>query len=386
MTSKYQSGQPALLKKMNRRLILELIFKNKEISRSELAKKTGLALPSIMRLVDEMISQNIIIDIGKGDSSGGRRPNLISLNASRVYLLGVEIAVKTTVILTDLMGNIIDTWSSKELPDSTPEEILNQVTENIDELLKLHKIPDEAIGGIGIGTPGTNFKYERDVPFSILKGWEKIDVKAWFEDKLSFPVHIDNVARTRTLAELWFGHGREYDDFIYVFVDQGVGCGIVHGNTIYEGHNGVAGEFGHHVISYNGRPCYCGSRGCLEMYVSVGAIMSLFQAEGMQISSFSELLSSEINYKTQLLIQTGHILGVGVSNLINIHNPEAVILGGIVPTSEDVFDAAKTSIVENVFSNFAMETPILKGCVEVDGIGSIALVIHHLFDNLDLLI
>ncbi|MCH4888062.1 ROK family transcriptional regulator [Acidaminobacter sp. JC074] len=386
MASKYQSGKPALLKKMNRRLILELVFKHKEISRSALAKKTGLALPSVMRLVDELISQKVLVDIGKGDSSGGRKPNLISLNKEFKYLIGVEIAVKTTIILTDMLGQIIDSWASEELPDSTPDQILFQVKDQVLSLLEKHAIEESQVGGIGIGTPGTNFKYVKDIPYSILKGWENMDVKAWFENQMDFRVHVDNVARTRTLAELWFGHGKNYDDFIYVFVDQGVGCGIVHENTIYEGFNGVAGEFGHHVIDYNGRSCYCGSRGCLEMYVSAGSIIKLFQAEGTMATSYTEILESDVSYKKALLSQVGHILGVGVSNLINIHNPKAIILGGIVATSDDVFNGAIESVGKNVFSNYSSNTPVLRGSVEVEGIGSIALVIHHLLENLDLLV
>lgn len=380
MSSKSVSGRPALLKKINRNLILELLFKQKQISRAEISKVTGLALPSVMRLVDGLIKDGLIVDIGKGMSSGGRKPNLLALNDGYMYIIGVEIAVKTTIILTDFTGTIVDEWSSEEMVNSTPATILDQVLVHINRIIEKHQLSKALIGGIGIGTPGTNFKFEREIPYSILKGWESMDVKGWFESRIDYPVFIENVARTRTLAELWFGHGKTYDDFIYVFVDQGVGCGIVSNNDIYKGHHHVAGEFGHHIIEMNGKPCYCGSHGCIEMYVSVGAIINQFQDRGFEVTTFSELLNLS---DQDILSQTGEILGVGIANLINIHNPKAVIIGGIVSTCDVIVSSAKKRIQKSIFSNYALETPIHQGMVETEGIGSVALVIHQILDNLD---
>ncbi len=377
MTSKTKLGQPGLLKKMNRSLIIELIFKHKEISRSELAKKTGLALPSVMRLIDGLIQDQVVVDIGKGDSSGGRKPSLLSLNRTLMYIVGVEIAVKTTVILTNLLGEIIDEWSTDEMQSGSPQLILEKVVSNIDLLLDKHNIDKSELGGIGIGTPGMNFKYVRDVDYSILRGWESTDVKNYFEKHFDCDIIVENVARTRTLAELWFGHGQEIDDFIYVFVDQGVGCGIVQRGKILIGHDAVAGEFGHHIISYGGKPCYCGNEGCIEMYVSAGAITSHFS---QVVHSFSDVLELDSSQTSQLLTETGTILGVGISNLINIFNPRSIILGGIVPMkSELVFNAAKEKITSSIFSNYALETNILRSSIEQEGLGSIALVINRLF-------
>lgn len=379
MTSKKATAQPGLLKKINRNLIMEIVFKKKQISRSELAKQTGLALPSIMRLVDGLIADGYLLDIGKGDSSGGRRPNLIAINKSFKYIIGVEIAVKTKVVLTDMSGQVIRTWSTIEMLDSTPEDILSITSHEIRKLLKDEDIKESHIAGIGIGTPGSHFKYLKDIDYSILRGWESIDVKAYFEKIFTCPVYVDNIARTRTLAELWFGHGNDYDDFIYVFVDQGVGCGIVSQGKIYEGHHHVAGEFGHHVIDYKGRPCYCGSRGCIEMYVSAGAIMKMFKSEGMVVQSFSDINKIDSKFKIQLLEQAAEVLTVGLANLINIHNPKAVILGGIVSCSDPILNYTKKHTKNHVFSYHAVDTPILKGAIDASGIGSVALVISKVF-------
>lgn len=384
-------GKPELLKRINRNVIIKLIIKHGIISRSELSKITRLALPSVMRIVEGLISDNLVKEVGKGDSTGGRKPGLITLNQEALYIIGVEIAINTTMVLTDLGGNIIDRWESPQMSHVSPEEMLEKINENIERLIGKHKIDRSKIAGIGIGTPGTNFKHIKDIENSILKGWEKIDVKAWFESKTDLPIFIDNVARTRTLSELWFGVGKRIKSFIYVFVDQGVGCGIVNNNTIYEGHSSVAGEFGHTIIEYNGRECYCGNRGCVEMYVSAGAITNeVVKAMGISEEDFKfkKVMELETEPEVQkILSDSGKILAAGIANLINIFNPQAVVLGGIVPSKSLYFaESVMKAIDANVFSNTAMNTPVFVSDIDQDRIciGSVALVINEVFKSVEL--
>lgn len=391
MTSKIVTGNPELIKRINRNIIIKLIVKHGVISRSELSKITKLALPSVMRIVDGLIAENLVKEIGKGDSSGGRKPGLITLNNEALYIIGVEIAIKTFIVLTDLGGNILDKWESPQMAYVSPEEMLEKINENIERLIVANAIDRGKIAGIGIGTPGSNFKHIRDVENSILKGWERIDVKAWFEAKTDLPVFIDNVARTRTLSELWFGMGRKLKSFIYVFVDQGVGCGIVNNEVIYEGYRSVAGEFGHTIVEYGGRECYCGNHGCIEMYVSAGAITNeAVKALGISDEAFrfKNVIEMEQEQKVrEILEDSGKILAAGVANLINIFNPQAIVLGGIVPKESRCFaEAAIQAIDENVFSNNAMNTPVFISSIDQDRIciGSVALVINEIFKSVEL--
>lgn len=391
MSSNIVTGKPELLKRINRNIIIKLIIKHGVISRSELAKITKLALPSVMRIVDGLISENLVKEVGKGDSTGGRKPGLITLNQEALYIIGVEIAINTTMVLTDLGGNIIERWESPQMAFVSPEEMLESINENIERLIARNKIDRSRIAGVGIGTPGTNFKHIRDIDKSVLKGWERINVKAWFEAKTDIPVFVDNVARTRTLSELWFGAGRRCKSFIYVFVDQGVGCGIVNNGVIHEGHGSVAGEFGHSIIEYKGRECYCGNRGCIEMYVSAGSITN--EAEkALGISrgayKFKDVIAREADPRIlRVLSESAEVLAAGVANLINIFNPEAVVLGGIVPVESRYFaEAAIKAIDGNVFNNNAMNTPVLVSDIAQDRIciGSVALVINEVFKSVEL--
>lgn len=384
------TGKPGLIKEINRNIVIKLIIKHREISRSEIAKITKLSLPSVMRIIDGLIDENLVIELGKGNSSGGRKPNLIGLNKKAMYIIGVEIAISSKIVLTDLSGEIIDWEEFDNSNIDRPEDVLFKIKESIDKILVENKKEAKLISGIGIGTPGENFKYSSSVEMAIIKGWEDLDVLTWFENHYDYPVFVENVARTRTLSELWFGQGQNFKNFIYLFIDKGVGCGIVNNGTIYKGYNGVAGELGHTIIERGGHKCYCGNSGCLEMYVSAGAILNQFKKTDDKYSDydFEMLVSNQNNPDAKKTIKSsGEIMAITTANLINIYNPEAIILGGIVPLKLKEFsNTVKYLVKSNIFNKNAMDTKIIESSLGLDkmSLGSIALVINNIFKSVEL--
>lgn len=388
------SGRQQLIKELNRNLLIKLVVRYGQIGRAELAKLTGLSLPSVMRITEGLLADGLLQEIGKGASSGGRKPSLLTLKNDAWYSVGVEIALKTTVVLADLAGNILDRWDSGELAETAPEQMLENIDAVIWALLETHRIPMDRFAGIGIGTPGSNFKHLHAMELSILRGWEQTDVRGWFEARrrgAGYRILTENVARTRTLNELWFGLGRQYKSFLYVFADQGVGSCFVSGETLQTGHNGVAGEFGHTVIRPGGRPCYCGNAGCMEMYVSAGAITRearrlMGPAEGKL--TFSQVLAASDRPEIRAVLEeAGVTLGYGLANLINLFNPRAVILGGEVPkASALVAETAMATAREAIFSRSAAETPMAVSTIPKakDCLGSVALVINDLFKSVEI--
>lgn len=389
------SGKQKLIKDINRNLLIKLIIRHGRIGRAELAKLTGLSLPSVMRIADALLAEGLLDEVGKGASSGGRKPSLLTLKSDAYFIIGVEIAIRTTVVLADLSGRILDQWESQAVSELSPEGMLEKIDFEIHRMLQTHQIPWKRFAGIGIGTPGTNFKYIQEMELSVLKGWENLDVKGWFEARRRDPGYMivtENVARTRTLNELWFGLGKDFKSFIYVFVDQGVGCGYVNNELIYVGQNDVAGEFGHSLIYPGGRPCYCGNRGCMEMYVSAGAITREVKRVH-QISDrafdFSQVMAMQEDSKVQeILLESGETLGYGLGNLINLYNPKALILGGEVPKASALLvkQAFKTAEAM-IFSRNALNTPIVVSTIshDRDCLGSVALVINEMFKSIEIL-
>ncbi|MCT4631386.1 MAG: ROK family transcriptional regulator [Firmicutes bacterium] len=384
------TGKPALIKKINRSIVIKLIIKHKEISRSEISKITKLSLPSVMRIIDSLIDEGLVIEIGKGDSSGGRKPSLLSMNNNAMYIIGVEIAINSRIILTDLSGKVLDSEEFDNSNISTPLGVLTKIKECIDSIISRNKDYEGLISGIGIGTPGENYKYNDSIEMAIIKGWEELNVLSWFENHFDYPVFVENVARTRTLSELWFGEGQSIKNFIYLFIDRGVGCGIVNNGSVYEGYNGVAGELGHTIIQLDGRKCYCGNKGCLEMYVSAGAILNQLKENNNYYKdyNFEKLIENQSDEEIGSIIEkSAKIMGIATANLINLYNPEAVILGGIVAKSFEEFSKILSDTLnENIFNKNALNTRILSSKLDYEktGLGSVALVINNIFKSVEL--
>lgn len=367
-----QTGRPELLKYMNQELVIRHIVKNSEVSRADLARQTGLALPSIMRIVEALIEKGFVVETGRGDSSGGRKPQLLTLNKDYMWILGIEIASRSILTLTDFAGHkiessVIDTWFN-----DCPEDTLQKLLEASNALIEKHHIPKNQLT-IGIGTPGHGFKHHGPKKGYISKGWESIDVKAWFEERIGVLVITENVCRTRTLSEIWFGVGREQSNFLYAFIDQGVGIGLVSEGQLVLGHNGVSGEFGHVSIDCHGKPCYCGKSGCIEMYVSLGA----FEEEKPFDWTCTHFNDDSIR---AFIKSRAEILAFALSNVVNLLNPPMIVMGGIVSRHLPTFVTHVSEQIEPyIFHHLATGVKIVRSEVDNESIclGSVALVINH---------
>ncbi len=358
-TKRYQSGRPELLKFINQEFVIRQIVKYGEISRADLARFTGLALPSIMRIVDALVVKGVVVEMGHGSSSGGRKPQMVALNKAYMWIIGLEIAGRSIVTLSDFSGKPIAAHTIDTRNDDTPEVTLIRLLEIVQALIAAHGVDPRNVA-LGVGTPGQGFKHSGQKKGFIAKGWEIIDVGAWFEARLEMPVFVDNVCRTRTLSEVWFGRGRVNPSFLYAFIDQGVGIGIVSEGVIVAGASGVAGEFGHTSIDRFGKPCYCGKNGCVEMYTSVGAL-----GDEPSLSALTEAADA---------------LAFALGNVVNMLNPPLIVLGGMVPRSHEIFTSlVKARLAPNIFHNLATDTEVVLSAVDNESVclGSIALVINH---------
>lgn len=393
MSKRVITGKPELMKRINKNIVIKMIMRNDILSRSGIAEQTKLALPTVMRIVDELIEEGLVTEIGKGNSTGGRKPSMISLKKEAMYFIGVEIAAKVTVVISNLGGEILSTWREKASTFKEPQLMLEAILESVELLIQQSGISRKLIAGIGVGTPGTNFKHSDEIGFSIFKGWEKFNVQNWFQERTEFPVVVENVAKTQTLGELWFGIGKHYKDFIYIFVDQGVGCGIVNNGDIYYGNMHVAGEFGHMIIERKGKLCYCGNRGCLEMYTSTSAIVSTILEKldtyenNLDFSKVLERLDNGDDIVKEIITNIGETMGIGLGNLINFYNPQAIILGGEVSRECPLFfESARSAAYQRIFSNAADSTAIHLSGIESNKtcIGSVALIVNEIFKAVQL--
>lgn len=367
-------GTPSLIRKINRSNIIGLIRKQGSLSRSEISRISGLSLPSVSRIVDSLIQEGILKEIGKGESLRGKKPLLIDLNSEHQYVFGVEISRKGQIILCNLTGTVLKREQYFPDPSHGPLSIANQLSEKISQLCRLHNLLPNKIAGVGIGTPGFLFKAGPLINQSPFFGWNNVNAFQVFENSFPYPVLVENVAKASAVAEKMYGYGKQFDNFFYVFTDWGVGGGFVTSGSLYRGLNGNAGEFGHTIIQQNGVPCYCGNLGCLEQYTSTDAIVREAKAINKNFKDFDSVM---IAYQlgdtviASLLKKSGEILGKGVANIINLLNPEAIIIGGEIARKCPIYiQSAIEKAHDAVFSLEAQKTPIFTSQLGEDAVAT----------------
>lgn len=330
-----------VVKKGNKSLILDKIKDSSPISRATVASQTGLNKGTVSSLVSELIEDHLIYESGPGKSSGGRRPVMLLFNNVAGYSIGLDLGVNYLLgVLTDLDGNV---HQEKMLTftNLTYKEIETKLFSIIDYLISGAPASPHGIVGIGIGVPGI-VAMNGEILFAPNLNWESIDLKTVLENRYNLPVIIENEANAGAYGEKKFGAGKEFKNIIYVSAGIGIGVGLILNGDLYRGNNGFSGELGHMTIQVDGTPCRCGNEGCWELYASEKALLnnakksslSFPSSEDFSLTRLLELAENRNEEVIKLFEKTGDYLGVGINNIINIFNPQQVIIGNRIATSE----------------------------------------------------
>jgi N-acetylglucosamine repressor len=331
-----------LMRQMNRSLVLNTIRLEGPISRAQIARVTGLSAATVSGLVSELLDDDLILEREEGDSSGGRRPVLLSINPSGGYVMGIKLMEDHLIAaLTNLEANVVD---SMNVPfnSTEPEEVVEAIADGVENLLAKNKIPPAKLFGVGVGLAGIVDQETGILRLSPIFGWRGLPFGKMVQNKLQVPVYIDNDVNTVTLTEKWFGMARDIDHFLTVTIGRGVGLGIVANGRLYRGKGG-AGEFGHVVVDPDGDLCSCGKRGCLETFVADPSLLKRARADRSlrkQVQSIDDLrkLAREGNPTAKATYAlAGEMLGRGIANLINVFDPQMIILTGEGVKARDLF-------------------------------------------------
>lgn len=347
-----QTWNQHVVKKGNKTLVLETIKNCSPISRASIASKTGLNKGTVSSLVSELLADHLIYESGPGESSGGRRPMMLLFNNKAGYSIGIDLGVNYLLgALTDLNGKICEE-KLMTFNDLTYKEIEKRLFSMIDYLIS--KAPQSPYGiiGIGIGVPGTVDK-NGNILLAPNLGWKNKDLQSTIQNKYALPTIIENEANAGAYGEKKFGAGVNYKNIVYVSVAMGIGVGLILNGSLYKGNSGFSGELGHMTIKVDGETCRCGNNGCWELYASEQAFIKQAQQLGIKLPSTEEYsleklsdLAEQGDKKTLLLFdRIGDYLGVGINNIINIFNPELVIIGNRLAMTNKWF---KDSLNERV--------------------------------------
>ena len=346
-------------------------------SNPEICKSTNMSSPTITGLLNELIEQGIVNEVGAGTSSGGRRPNMYGLRSDSRYVIGIDIArYSSTIAIFDinnqLVGNIAEFNAKIEDGDLLFDKLYNAVLKVTEEA----DIPYEKIIALGLDMPGL-VDSKRGINYTYLFDNERT-LQERFEQKFQKPVYIENDARVMALGEYRFGLAQGRKNVMCLKVSWGVGLGMILNGAVYHGFTGFAGEFGHIQMVQDGELCTCGKRGCLETVSSAKALVK-FAKEGLREGRVSILVDQTGNDPEQLtakmiinaaksgdefsiniLSKIGRELGRGLTSLIHLMNPEAIIIGGLMAEADQYITAPiQQSINKYSIPNISKETEIL---------------------------
>lgn len=351
---KTPTGDQALIKRMNTAIVLDSVLRDAPLSRADISATTGLNKATVSSLIQDLIDSGLVREIGTGQSSGGRKPVLLEFVADAGYAVGIDLGVNyIRGVLTDLRGGIV-LERTTTLSQTAPDEVFGVLRPFIQALEA--EAPDSAFGvvGIGVGVPGL---VDRDgaVLYAPNLDWREVPLQDALARAFGIPVLIDNEANVGAIGERQFGSGRGIGSMIYVSVGMGIGTGLILQKELYKGAAGFSGEMGHLSIEATGPACRCGNRGCWELYASEQALLVRAAAAGIgsgSLDSLLELASRGDEAARGLFAAIGESLGVGIANIVNVFNPEAVVIGNTMSRARPWLEDAMIRTVEARALNF----------------------------------
>ncbi len=321
------------IRRYNRSVVLTELFFNGPLSRYELSRRTGRSAATISNVVAELIAARLVAEAGHVDSDGGRPRVLLRVNPGYASVIGIDVGdAGAKVELFDL-SMTRRAGADRPLPARPdPMRTARAVAAGICDVLREAAVDQAQVLGAGIGLPGIVQQGNEVLVYAATIGWQAVPfadlVRA---EGITLPLHLDNCAKTQGRAEMWFGAGRGRRQVVVALVGSGVGADVVIDGSTYSGASSSAGEWGHTTVVYGGRRCRCGARGCLEAYVGAPGILDRYRlAAGEDVESLDALLAAAATSPVAagVLDETADLLGAGIADLINLFNPELVVLGG----------------------------------------------------------
>lgn len=328
------------LRRHNRSVLLSQLYLGAPQSRQELGRDSGLSQATVSNVTSELIDEGLVIEAGLVESDGGRPRTLLRVNPAWTHVVGVDVGeTRVRAELVDLAMQplaAVDHALASARP--RPEAVVEQVLASIDHVIAEAGVSPEGILGVGVGVFGTVEQGREAVVHAPTIGWDGVRLEHLLRAGTSLPIWVDNGAKTLGQAEMWFGAGRGARHAVVLLVGSGVGAAVITGGSVYRGATSSAGEWGHTNLVFDGRACRCGSRGCLEAYLGAEAVLERWrQARGGrkvpgsdEESSFAALLQAASTSATARAVveETVGYLGAGIAGLINLFNPERIVLGG----------------------------------------------------------
>lgn len=395
-----------LIRKLNTAILLDALRRYAPLSRAELAARSGLNRSTVSSIINNLIEEGFVQETDLQNAKVGRPGMLLVLNPKGGFVVGVELGVDyITVALTDFVAQVL--W--RECAPSDPQDdqiaILDRTLNMTQQALDFGQSLGMQPLGIGVGVPGLVDSSQGKLVFAPNLKWHNVPLRLIWSQRFHLPVFVENDANAAALGEYYFGAARGARNFIYLNAGIGMGGGILIDGKLFRGASGYAAEIGHMAIGPDGDLCGCGRRGCWETLVGPRAVLQRVRqelAEGLG-SSMTAMVNGRLDEITfQIVINAarggdvaaldalqgvGHNLGIGVANLVNIFNPELIVLGGELNlASQFLLPIIRQSVLDTALHPLREQVQIVSSAHGGDAcvLGAVALVLEDILGEPDI--
>ncbi len=359
-----------------RRKIVSFLHSNGYTSATELGKWLKISLPTCIVLLNDLISSGYVKNIGIGESSGGRKPNLYGLPEDGFYVISCDFArFSASMTIVDCYNKFVTPIIEIDTHIDDPQ-LIDKLYDAAMKLMAEHNISDEKVYGLGVDMPGL-ISSKAGINYTI-KNKKKQNVCRDLKQRFNKLIYIDNDARMHAHGEFYFGAAKGYKDAIIIHWSWGLGLGIFVNSQLYSGKNGFAGEFSHIPMIENGDLCICGKRGCLETIASSNTIIKRVK-QGFEGNVISSLLNQFMGHPEKvtpedvinsaregdefcisILNEIGIAMGKGLSYIIQLLNPEIIVLSGPLSKARQyVLSPIQQSLNRLCLEKISESTPIV---------------------------
>ncbi len=359
-----------LVRKFNTAVVLNTIRHHAPLSRAEVAKHTGLNRSTVSQIINTLLDRKLVQETILQSDRVGRPGLLLELNPAGGFAIGLEIGVNyITLVMTDFLANVLWRERRKLEPNINIDQILETAYKMTEASIKKGYALNLTPLGIGLGVPGLVDLQHGELKFAPNLGWTNIPISSLWSKHFNLPIFVDNEAKAAALGEYYFGAARGEQNFIFLTGGVGLGAGIMIDGQLFRGSHGFASEVGHMIMDPNGEQCGCGKFGCWETQVSPRAVIRRFR-ESLRQGLPSMVMQSADNDLDNIMFETianaarqgdhaataaiqevGEHLGFGIANLVNVFNPDLVILGGELNYAGDLL----LPVVRKIVNNNALE-------------------------------
>jgi glucokinase-like ROK family protein len=342
---------PGTMREVNRALLLDVLRSAGRLSRSDVARRTALAKPTVSAIVEQLIDEGVVREVGFGTAmaNGGRRPRLLEYDAASEAFLGIQVGVNTTTVaLADGRGELRESRTGRTAKRS-PTRTVAAIADLVDDVLAAGRVRRRRIAAAAAVVPGL---VERESGFCRVApnlGWHDVPLRELLAEALRVPITVENTTRAAAIAESRVGVARDARSFVWVYAGTGIGSSSVIDGELFYGHQGFSGEIGHCCVVDDGLVCGCGRRGCLETVASATAVARNAQSaidrgertlllagrRGIDAAGVAAAAAEGDALSVRVIADAGDHLGKGISFLLNLTNPELVVIGGPLARAGD---------------------------------------------------